>query len=195
MSDELGCPRCGARMFRASATSVTMCACGACGGAFLDNTATSRLMSLVPDDALALAEGVDAHARHAVERAAAVACPVCRRPMTRVHVKAAGVDVDTCSAHGTFYDREELVTVARACKRARVARPLAGGAAVVGAATVAAVAIAHGQQPAARNVDTDAVEVAADVAEVAVDVASDGVLELAGELIGGLFELIGALSD
>lgn len=200
MSDALPCPRCGARLYLSSTTSISMRGCGACGGVFLDNAAAARLMSLVPEDALQLAEGADAHAPRRLDTAAPVSCPICGRPMNRVHVKAAGVDVDTCGAHGTFYDRKELVTVARACKRARVATPvIAGAAAAAGVAGIAAIAAAHAEQPPERNLGPDAVDTAMDVAEVAADAASEvdvgGVVEVAGDIIGGLFELLGALAD
>ncbi len=195
MSGEPACPRCGKELRRSSATSVTIRACLSCGGAFLDNTATSRLMSLLPDDTLALAEGFDQAARRDVDTAKAIACPVCSRPMNRVHVKAAGVDIDTCAAHGTFYDRRELVTVARACKRVRAPLAAGVGAAAVGAAGVAALATAPSSDASARNLDTDTVELAADVADAAIEAASEGIFDIAGEVIGGLFEALGSLSD
>lgn len=200
MSDALACPRCGGRLFMSSTTAITIRACGACGGVFLDNAAASRLMSLVPEDALGLVEGVDAHAPRRVSNAPRIACPMCQRQMDRVHIKAADVEIDTCSAHGTFYDRKELVTVARACKRSRVAPKVAAAAAVAGVAGVAAASAMSGQQQQVQNTAADHVETAVDVVEAAVDVADvadvgGSLLEGAGDLFGGLFELLGGLAD
>ncbi|MCC6648216.1 MAG: zf-TFIIB domain-containing protein [Polyangiaceae bacterium] len=199
MSATWACPRCGGGLQILTREAVSMHVCLTCGGAFLDNATAARLLSMVPPTALASAGWLDERASREVDTAPAVACPVCQRTMGRVHVKAAGVDVDTCGAHGTFYDRTELVKVARACKRARVAPVATGAAVAAGAVGIAAISAASTDTAPARNLDPDVVEIGADVAGAAVEIVSEGVVEGAAEvvlgLLGGLLEALGSLGD
>jgi len=59
------------------------------------------------------ARSPDACSRH--ERA----CPVCA--MTLTQTSMAGVTVDVCFAHGTWFDRDEVTRIAEACAARREA--------------------------------------------------------------------------
>jgi Zn-finger nucleic acid-binding protein len=83
---------------------------------FLGPADVDRLMSNLPD-AAALRAGSES--TRAADTRPPVACPTCRGAMQRHHVKVAGVDVDRCAAHGTFYDRGEVERVVEALRATR----------------------------------------------------------------------------
>jgi Zn-finger nucleic acid-binding protein len=109
----LACPRCRCPLATASSSIVTVGQCTDCGGVWLSAAAARTL-----DAAL------DRVAQQAGERgekaavmpfrdgggSADVACPECGKICARYPV--AGVEVDHCAAHGTWYDAGELKQVA-----------------------------------------------------------------------------------
>lgn len=111
------CPRCSGRLFEGFAGEVRLLGCGACGGVFLDNEASTRITR-------ARDEAVAALARRAKERAPAtidtrpddLPCPVCSAAMRRVQSRGL-VDLDICGEHGTWFDRGELNRVMDAYAR------------------------------------------------------------------------------
>jgi len=114
---------------------------------FLAPADVDRLMSNLPDTAPMRAGW---EATRAADTRPPVPCPVCRGAMQRHHVKVAGVDVDRCPAHGTFYDRGEVERVVEALRATRW-RAGAGASAEVAKA---------GRAPESKGSDVDAGEVA-----------------------------------
>jgi Zn-finger nucleic acid-binding protein len=111
MTSTLDCPRCGGtlRVERQAALGIGLCA--SCGGLWLSSVAARTVDAALNHEAVAAATEGD---RSGVPATAAredppLPCPECREVMARWPV--AGVEVDHCDAHGTFYDRAELKVV------------------------------------------------------------------------------------
>lgn len=64
-----------------------------------------------------LAQLATDHGTSPVLREPTLACLVCQRPMRRSRFEPAGVDLDRCSQHGTWYDHGELLQLAEAVSR------------------------------------------------------------------------------
>jgi Zn-finger nucleic acid-binding protein len=112
------CPGCVSPLFVAWHEDVALHGCASCGGAWLDNEGCRRLLGAD------LPEGVANTARTSLDTAkardpAATAyrtparpegaprkCPWCAAVLGRAVVGA--ITVDTCTAHGTFFDPHEL---------------------------------------------------------------------------------------
>ena len=214
MNGVRSCPRCRVDLFRGEAAGVTMLGCGRCGGVWLDNAAVRRIQEVAPDDAIALADQASEHAVAAIDARAPVSCPACAKPMARTPVQAARVEVDSCSAHGTWFDKSELHAVAAAFAEIRKRRGPSRGYVVAGvAAGAVAVGVAGalasqdpGMQSRAQSMassatdvvagmGSSAVDVVGTVAEVAVDVAGSGALDVAGDVAVGAIGLIFSIFD
>jgi Zn-finger nucleic acid-binding protein len=179
----LACPRCEAavraagkgvapRLFAGVAAGMTLHGCGACGGVFLGQACARRLAEATPPEAVELAHRASASARYAPDLSAPLACPVCQGTMRRTHALRAGVELDACVTHGTWYDRDELRRVAEAIRASR------GGFSQV--ATVAAPAVMPGSSGG----------------ETALDVVSDLALSGAAELaLEGVVGILGAIFE
>jgi hypothetical protein len=113
--------------------------------------------------------------------------------MQRSAIARAGVEIDLCPKHGTWYDRDELARVG-ASIRSSGWGPATGhgtaGAALAGSAFAGvAIAGAAGQpSPAMEQVNQSLGEVAGATAEVALEVGAETVLEGVFGLLGLLFE-------
>jgi Zn-finger nucleic acid-binding protein len=195
------CPRCRSNGHRAPlysqlAGGVGLHGCGACGGVFLAPACAQKLAAALPEEAIKLSVGASRAARYRPDTSPTLACPVCAKEMKRIKAARAGVDLDVCQPHGTFYDQQEIEKVTAAIKGsgwhspslptgAIVAGAVLGGAAVVGGAVVAS-------QVAPPATGTTALDVAGGVAEtageVALEVGADVVLE-------GVFSILGSLFD
>ena len=196
------CPRCRLDLFAGAAGGVTMHGCGRCGGVWLDNASARRIHEAAPADAVALADSASAAAAVAVDAAAVAPCAGCGQPMARTTIQAAGVDVDSCAPHGTWFDRGELHAVADAFAAIRQKRGAGlATAALVGGAAVGVAAASQSpqlQSSLAHNAAAVA-DVAAHVGGAVVEIAGDAVasgaaeavLEGAFALVGGIFELFG----
>jgi len=80
-----------------------------CGGLWLDFRATGKVLSSMHAGALELADQAASSARAAVDTTTAgLACPVCLKALSRMHVGGTSVEVDRCNDHGTWFDRNEL---------------------------------------------------------------------------------------
>jgi len=94
-----------------------MCGCSACGGIFLGPEASVHVMRGLGDALeaeVARASVEIARSSHVPARdGGARACPACHAAMARVVV--GDVVVDSCFAHGTWFDRDEVSGVVRAC--------------------------------------------------------------------------------
>jgi Zn-finger nucleic acid-binding protein len=106
---ELACPRCGERLFSGAAHEISMLGCGLCGGIWLDNEAAQRVMAKFDEAIVDLAGRAAAHAQKHPDERAAVLCAACKQPMVRRRVGS--VDLDLCTAHGTWFDAGELTAV------------------------------------------------------------------------------------
>jgi Zn-finger nucleic acid-binding protein len=213
----LACPRCGAGLKGVRTRSVELSGCEACGGVWLDNAAARRVIDVLCDDTVGRAEAIARFAQRPTDRAARIACPACSQPLTRWSVPEANVDVDWCEQHGTWFDRDELATVARTYAAQRAyGRPtsnakhtVAGVAAVAGAVGAASLANDPALQERARQVaDGIDAETVIDVGATALEVVDPGdvvdgagvvvegagvVLENAGDLFGALGDILGGL--
>jgi Zn-finger nucleic acid-binding protein len=203
---EHACPRCREQLYVGQASGVTLHGCGRCGGVWLGSACARRIAEALPGDAIELAGRVSKNAQGEVTTLAPVACPLCSAPMTRTRAAAAGVELDVCGAHGTWYDRHELEQIAAALSRSpwRIEKSntkrgkTAAAVGTVAGAALAAGAVAQGARGARpeESVVETVVEVGAEVvleggAEVAVE-AAGAVLEGAFEVVGGI---LGAIFD
>jgi Zn-finger nucleic acid-binding protein len=99
---------------------VTLQGCGHCGGIFLDNDGSTYVTRRVDPEIALLADraAMNGAGRPLDLAATLLACPACATPMSRV--RAAGIDLDVCAAHGTWFDRGELHRVIDAYAQTRV---------------------------------------------------------------------------
>ena len=167
------CPRCQAPLDTHEASRLVLHGCPSCGGIWLDGAASQRVVESIDPGVIeaADAESHGARARADVERPAA--CPICARPLDRMRIEQAAVDVDACREHGVWFDRDELQRVIRAVAPRRTTpvpmapsapslqqpqvpaapnaapqRTLAGGVPYIAGAPIAAAQVA---QPAASS--------------------------------------------
>lgn len=95
--------------------------CAACGGVWLGPDASVHVMRGLGDQLeaeVASASEVTARASlNPVQDSGARPCVQCANLMTRLVVK--DVTVDTCAAHGTWFDRGEIAGVVAACNQLR----------------------------------------------------------------------------
>lgn len=110
------CPACGATLTRASSQWEVL-ACMSCGGVWTDTTASRRITTTVDRELVGIARNAAKHAAESDPRLdgatpdVARACPICSGPLTCV--RSGHVPVDVCTAHGTWFDRDELGRLAR----------------------------------------------------------------------------------
>lgn len=188
MSDASGCPRCGTySLYAVAVRGRTAHACRRCGGVWLGRT-TAALV----DDALerSSVEAAKRAARDAVstEHAPrALTCPKCSRALEPHFI--AGVEIDSCEAHGTWYDREELPQIAERLGGRRTSAAasslLVAGAAVPAAAALSSGALADDAEPRER--------VAREVAEVGAD--SVDLMAVVTDLGSGMLEVVGTVAE
>ncbi len=189
------CPRCeNAALYVGHAEGVTLHGCAQCGGVWLNAASARKIAEALPKEAILLSERVAKHATRRAVLEADVRCPVCGQKTARTHVKAAGVDIDMCGLHGTWYDRNELDCIAKALEKISWKSQAAGVAVMAGAA--AAGANAPQAQQAANSIGLgDAVDLVDIGLEVADAASSAEVLDGAVEVVGAIFGAIGALFD
>lgn len=109
-------------MFTAAQFGTRLDACGACGGAWVDNALGGQLLRVGSSIARTMATMADAAARLAVDTTTTVACPDCGEPTKRVSVPdylGRPIEIDCCGLHGTWFDRGELATITRAIEGRR----------------------------------------------------------------------------
>ncbi|WP_233206445.1 hypothetical protein [Haliangium sp. UPWRP_2] len=143
------------------------------------------------------------HGKSPVGREPTIACLVCKRPMRRSRFEPAGVDLDRCGQHGTWYDHAELLQMADAVHRLNALEPTHRAASTGVASPVALKPLLPGPSPAAAGerksdfIDTTVKVVC--VADGAVDVVVS-VMDIADatdtpEAVAGVFELAVALFE
>lgn len=110
---ELGCPRCGAALeAHAVDGGVSVHACGACGGLFVDGRAWSTLV-LRPELAADLARRLPPRPPPAAFTPL-LPCSSCGREMERGQFAvSSGIPIDVCPEHGMWLDAGELEEVVR----------------------------------------------------------------------------------
>lgn len=109
---DLLCPRCRAALFEGKAGPVTVLGCAACGGVWLSNELSQRVVDRMDESLLALADRASAAGRGKVDASGTAYCPHDGLPLTRLTIK--GVSLDVCASHGTWFDAGELRRVAEA---------------------------------------------------------------------------------
>jgi Zn-finger nucleic acid-binding protein len=169
----LDCPRCARPLEHHQAKGLEAWTCRLCAGALVSN----RIEQVLETRGEGLQRPMGAVALEAVDEAPRIACPSCQARMVRHLVR--GVTVDTCEAHGTWYDRGELKRMVLGMGAGKLA---AGVAAAGVAASLASPPPETSTSSAAQAVAEVGVEVAA---EVALE-AGGAVLEFLGDLLGGL---------
>lgn len=142
MSQARLCPRCpGVGLFVGETRGLHPSACGACGGVWL-----------APDEAVRILRPLFTPGG-LPGGPSPLRCPDCAQDMTEWTVGATDVALDSCGAHGTWFDRSEIEALAVAAARLRgqpepdfsavQARDLAPAAVAVAATAIAAHAAAH----------------------------------------------------
>lgn len=104
-----------------------MLGCGGCGGIWLDNTSAQYAVQTLDQGMAQLADMAAANAFHPVSDAPSMACPVCKQLMLRTQAPQAGIWLDVCAEHGTFFDRFELGIVLEALRPKNEFRPVSYG--------------------------------------------------------------------
>lgn len=111
---ERDCPRCDTKLVPRLLSDVQVDECPACVGVFIDAVAIERIIS---ERQQARAEAI-VGAYSSVTRAPTVTarlyvkCPVCQAIMNRrMFARGAGVVIDICRLHGTWFDAGELPAV------------------------------------------------------------------------------------
>lgn len=122
---ELSCPRCLLPLYEGRAPGAVLHGCGACGGIWMDNESAACALSTSLEAVKALAVRATANALASVPTAPPIGCPVCGKLLFRTQDPVAGVELDLCASHGTWFDRCELgvVLASRDVKPAHVLAP------------------------------------------------------------------------
>jgi Zn-finger nucleic acid-binding protein len=110
------CPRCELPLGARQISDLVIDECGRCGGVFVDHVAVDLVISDQQHDrANALLAGLRQGVHSPLPPAGAkmyVKCPTCSVLMNRkLSATGAGVVVDVCKAHGTFFDPGELPAI------------------------------------------------------------------------------------
>ena len=112
------CPACGGRLTVLKST-LQASGCEVCGGLWLGPEAAVHVMKGLGDALESEIADVGArHERSSVAPAPADVgvrdCPSCGNLM--MHVVIGRIVVDSCAAHGTWFDRQELGAVVKVCR-------------------------------------------------------------------------------
>jgi len=110
--DHPPCPRCDGPLRSIERAGIVLGRCTMCVGVWIDNTASRALADgVLSPEVVAISREPPrepATVSDAVDVAPAIRCPRCAAVLTRSFVPAAGIAVDACAAHGTWFDRVEL---------------------------------------------------------------------------------------
>ena len=114
-SSGLLCPACNGSLRAAHATHGVL-SCDACGGVWTDDAATKALRTTRDGEITSVAKEAAAHAEGPIppDRPRR-RCPECRNHLRKSTI--AGVQVDSCSTHGTWFDRGEVEAIDAAAKK------------------------------------------------------------------------------
>jgi Zn-finger nucleic acid-binding protein len=103
---ELRCPHCRKRLMGVVAKEVELNGCAGCGGIWIDNRSARRVLAAPEEIFAELASRAGSNAKKRAVRAQNPACPVCTAVLDQVTTH--GIELDTCSEHGTWFDAFEL---------------------------------------------------------------------------------------
>jgi Zn-finger nucleic acid-binding protein len=104
----LPCLRCGQPMTESELGGSTVRQCRSCGGVWMGAEAVDHLRR-VSDADLRRAIAIGEMLALARPERGTLACPVCAAPLECVPMSETVFDVDVCRAHGTWFDRRELL--------------------------------------------------------------------------------------
>ena len=109
------CPACSTPLRRAHADHGVF-ACDVCGGIWTDHAATQALRTASDDTMASVSNQAASHASFAAEAdRPGRCCPACRAPLSQTEL--AGVAIDYCATHGSWFDRGEMAAVCAATKK------------------------------------------------------------------------------
>lgn len=197
------CPRCDQPLVRGQAVDMVMHACGRCGGIWLDLQGARRVRVRISESARRLAQMATDHGKSPVDRKPTIACLICKQPMRRSRFEPAGVDLDRCGQHGTWYDHAELLQMADAVHRLNALERTPRAASTGVASPVGLMPLLPGPSlAAAGDGQSDFIDTTVKVLRVAdgaVDVVVS-VMDIADatdtpEAVAGVFELAVALFE
>jgi Zn-finger nucleic acid-binding protein len=121
----LTCPACSVSLSALTVPVGVAAGCGKCGGVFLDDAAFGHFRDKFYETILT-GLPTTAASTHAASPASSdprppLLCASCQQPMTRTTIGE--VEIDLCSSHGTWFDQNELIVVARIIAHARAFAP------------------------------------------------------------------------
>ena len=116
------CPRCGSALGKHEISGIVLHACVDCGGAWMDNAASQRIVQSFEHSTVVAAHGLGREANKPVDTKELLECPECHGALERVVPGGTKVEVDICREHGTWFDRHEIERIAHAGERARKAK-------------------------------------------------------------------------
>jgi Zn-finger nucleic acid-binding protein len=109
------CPRCQVPLFEGRRAESKLRGCGHCGGVWLDVAAAQAVVSGAARDLTALAAQAAAHSTVSPDvNLGPLPCPVCGLALGRVAIPGTAIEIDSCAAHGSWFDADELRLVALA---------------------------------------------------------------------------------
>lgn len=109
-ASERACPVCSIPLFAASKDGYRIDACGKCGGSWISLGDLRNMIDTSNKTPIELARMADSVASAAPAAVAERACPECKAVLVAENL--AGVDIDVCDNHGTWFDSHELERVA-----------------------------------------------------------------------------------
>lgn len=125
LTDALGgprltCPRCANALVEGHSGQHLLRGCETCGGVFLEPGAVAELERTRDEGILrAVVRFMPIRMPFAPSLRVALSCPVCKSALVRRDLGETGHSMDTCEAHGTFFDRGEVVAFADLCQERR----------------------------------------------------------------------------
>lgn len=115
----LRCPRCADGLREVRVGKSVLAGCGYCGGIWLDTATVEHLRAVRDSDVEDAARRLVGVILRRVDRSPLVSCPACAKAMQRVEVPGTLHSIDTCAAHGTWFDGMELPQFIAAFAEAR----------------------------------------------------------------------------
>jgi Zn-finger nucleic acid-binding protein len=118
--DALMCPRCASALRDVRSTESVLHGCMSCGGVWLDPATVERLSRARDPDLERAAGRILGLLRPGPGlRDPLICCPVCAAPLRRAEIANSVSQIDVCDAHGTWFDRGEVVAFAEASAESR----------------------------------------------------------------------------
>lgn len=109
-ASERACPVCAIPLFAAAKDGYRIDACGKCGGSWISLGDLRKMIDTSNKTPIELARMADSVASTASPPTPeARTCPECKAPLAVDNL--AGVDIDVCGDHGTWFDARELERV------------------------------------------------------------------------------------